>query len=67
MKKSLLSYISSLFLTTVNSQTINVPPGSAGTIGNILGGQQIDITKGPYDISMEVNGNHVCCGSIISD
>jgi hypothetical protein len=49
------------------SQTQNIPHGSGPTISNILGGAQIPIEDAPYQVSMKVNGNHICGGSIIAD
>ncbi len=57
-----------LIVPTISySQTLNIPSGSGPSISNILGGVQIDIEDAPYQVSMEVNGNHICGGSIISD
>lgn len=63
-----LGLLVGLLLPTLGfSQTINIPPNSGPTLSNILGGVQTDIENAPYQVSMKVNGNHVCGGSIISD
>ncbi|MDR0802874.1 DUF1986 domain-containing protein [Fluviicola sp.] len=74
MKYKYLVVFSALFLfnKSVLSQTKNVPAGSQGyswgySTSNILGGQQIPISAAPYQVSMKINGNHACGGSIISD
>ena len=35
-------------------------------IGNIFGGTPINITEAPYQVSLEIGGEHVCGGAIIN-
>lgn len=37
-----------------------------GVEGKIVGGQDVDITQLPYQLSLEEKGLHVCGASIIS-
>jgi secreted trypsin-like serine protease len=53
------------FSSEVISQTN--PTKSDGFINKIFGGEQIDISETPYQVSLKINGQHICGGIIISN
>lgn len=54
--------IAALFCCAIGSPQTGAPPID----GRIVGGQPVDIEDYPYQISILLNGEHLCGGSIIS-
>lgn len=69
MKTFILITLSILLFTpyfhVLNSQT--EPSTQDGFITKIFGGEQIDISETPYQVSLKIHGQHICGGVIISN